>query len=179
MRDRELSLKLAMATGIMMSDRQTHIRNITQEMGFVPKGLISRYLTENQPEVRIENNISKSDVTSSTFETIRNSSSIIDRTRAFSNKDTRCTIKSQHYGKICSYTQDTKKYILSILETLRDANYTFNDKNEFEADGKPEYRSNVVDLFSYMLKNDQHALTPPTGFAKFTAALRQVNNSLE
>ncbi|GFX15078.1 hypothetical protein TNCV_4898451 [Trichonephila clavipes] len=40
------------------SDRQTHIRNMAQEMGLVPKGLISRYFAETQPEVRIENNIS-------------------------------------------------------------------------------------------------------------------------
>ncbi|GFY04006.1 uncharacterized protein TNCV_1197841 [Trichonephila clavipes] len=77
------------------------------------------------------------------------------------------------------YPQDTKKYILPNLETLKDANYTFNDKNEFEVDGKPEYRSNVVDLFSYMMQNDQRVLTPPTGFAKFYAALRHGNISLE
>ncbi|GFX84894.1 uncharacterized protein TNCV_4997261 [Trichonephila clavipes] len=65
------------------------------------------------------------------------------------------------------------------LQTLKDANYTFNDKNEFEVDGKPEYRSNVVDLFSYMMKNDQRVLTPPTGFTKFYAALRHVNIPLE
>ncbi|GFX90529.1 uncharacterized protein TNCV_4335321 [Trichonephila clavipes] len=31
---------------------------MAQEMGLVPKGLISRYFAETQPEVRIENNIS-------------------------------------------------------------------------------------------------------------------------
>ncbi|GFQ84849.1 uncharacterized protein TNCT_257051 [Trichonephila clavata] len=31
---------------------------MAQEMGLVPKGLISRYFAENQPEIRIENNIS-------------------------------------------------------------------------------------------------------------------------
>ncbi|GFX92727.1 uncharacterized protein TNCV_3180311 [Trichonephila clavipes] len=72
-----------------------------------------------------------------------------------------------------------KKYILPILETLKDANYTLNDKNEFQGDGKREYCSNVVDLFSSMMKNNQRVLTPPTGFAKFYAALRHVNIPLE
>ncbi|GFT99102.1 uncharacterized transposon-derived protein F54H12.3 [Trichonephila clavipes] len=89
----------------------------------------------------------------------------------------RINILAKYIGYAIPKTR--KKYILPILETLKDANYTFNDKNEFEVDGKPEYRSNVVDLFSYMMKNDQRVLTPPTGFAKFYAALRHVNIPLE
>ncbi|GFU09400.1 uncharacterized protein TNCV_143801 [Trichonephila clavipes] len=58
-------------------------------------------------------------------------------------------------------TEGAEKYILPILEKLKDANYTFNDKNELEINGKPEYRSNAIDLFSYIMKNDRSVLTPP------------------
>ncbi|GFY23504.1 uncharacterized protein TNCV_3941961 [Trichonephila clavipes] len=93
-------------------------------------------------------------------------------------------IPTKKIKKLCSYKRvirllANRSVPISRKQTLKDANYTFNDKNEFELDGKPEYRSNVVDLFSYMMKNDQRVLTPPTGFAKFYAALRHVNIPLE
>ncbi|GFY18355.1 uncharacterized protein TNCV_2047611 [Trichonephila clavipes] len=89
----------------------------------------------------------------------------------------RINIMAKYIGYAIPKTR--KKYILPILETLKDANYTFNGKNEFEVDGKLEYRSNVLDLFSYMMKIDPRVLTPPTGFAKFYAALRHVNIPFE
>ncbi|GFX76237.1 chromo domain-containing protein [Trichonephila clavipes] len=113
-------------------------------MDLVPKGLISHYFADTQPEVQIENNISN----------------------LLHEKETPDDIKAKLYQSIRENTE-------------RCANYTFKDENEFEVDGKPEYRSNVVDLFSYMMKNDQRVLTPPTGFAKFYAALRHVNIPLE
>ncbi|GFW62207.1 uncharacterized transposon-derived protein F54H12.3 [Trichonephila clavipes] len=93
-------------------------------------------------------------------------------------------IPTKEIKKLCSYKKvirllANRSVPISRKQTLKDANYAFNDKNEFEVDGKPEYRSNVVDLFSYMMKNDQRVLTPPTGFAKFYAALRHVNIPLD
>ncbi|GFS93075.1 uncharacterized protein TNCV_532751 [Trichonephila clavipes] len=93
-------------------------------------------------------------------------------------------IPTKKIKKLCSYKRvirllANRSVPISRKQTLKDANYTFNNKNEFQVDGKPEYRSNVVDLFSYMMKNDQRVLTPPTGFAKFYAALRHVNIPLE
>ncbi|GFT22276.1 hypothetical protein NPIL_143061 [Nephila pilipes] len=53
-------------------------------------------------------------------------------------------------------TQDAAKCVLPILEKLNAANYTFNNKkNELETNGKPDYRSNARDIFSYMMKNSQ------------------------
>ncbi|GFX40266.1 uncharacterized transposon-derived protein F54H12.3 [Trichonephila clavipes] len=179
---------------------------MAQEMGLVPKGLISRYFAETQPEVRIENNISSLLHEKETPDDIKAKllSDLIPKYQRvmqpppppkpfeippelltepelpLTNKSEvplRINILAKYIGYAIPKTR--KKYILPILETLKDANYTFNDKNEFEVDGKPEYRSNVVDLFSYMMKNDQRVLTPPTGFAKFYAALRHVNIPLE
>ncbi|GFY21083.1 uncharacterized transposon-derived protein F54H12.3 [Trichonephila clavipes] len=157
-------------------DRQTHIRNMAQEMGLVPKGLISRYFAETQPEVRIENNISS----------------------LLHEKETPDDIKAKllsdlipTYQRVMQTPPPPKPFeippelltepelpLTNIPEKHSEANYTFNDKNEFKVYGKPEYRSNVVDLFRYMMKNDQRVLTP-TGFAKFYAALRHVNIPLE
>ncbi|GIY30402.1 uncharacterized protein CEXT_323601 [Caerostris extrusa] len=52
-------------------------------------------------------------------------------------------------AKHISYTIP-KKYILPILERLRETNYVFNEMNELEKDGKTEYRRNGIDLFNYM-----------------------------
>ncbi|GFS69894.1 uncharacterized protein TNCV_4224931 [Trichonephila clavipes] len=179
---------------------------MAQEMGLVPKGLISRYFAETQPEVRIENNISSLLHEKETPDDIKAKllSDLIPKYQRvmqpppppkpfeippelltepelpLTNKSEvplRINILAKYIGYAIPKTR--KKYILPILETLKDANYTFNDKNEFEVDGKAEYRSNVVDLFTYMMKNDQRVLTPPTGFAKFYAALRHVNIPLE
>ncbi|GFR02644.1 uncharacterized protein TNCT_246331 [Trichonephila clavata] len=89
----------------------------------------------------------------------------------------RISIMAKYIGYSISKTR--KKYILPILETLRDANYTFSDKNEFDFNGITQRNSHAVDLFSYMMKNVQRVLTPPTGFAKFYTALRHVNIPLE
>ncbi|GFU87492.1 uncharacterized protein TNCV_2446261 [Trichonephila clavipes] len=175
---------------------------MAQEMGLVPKGLISRYFAETQPEVRTENNISsllhekeipdniKAKLLSDLIPKYQRVMQPPPPPKPFeippelltepelplTNKpevSLRINILAKYIGYAIPKTR--KKYILPILETLKDANYTFNDKNEFEVDGKPEYRSNVVDLFSYMMKKDQRVLTPPTGFAKFYVALRHMN----
>ncbi|GFX69195.1 uncharacterized protein TNCV_3563711 [Trichonephila clavipes] len=182
------------------------IRNMAQEMGLVPKGLISRYFAETQPEVQIENNISSLLHEKETPDDIKAKllSYLIPKYQRvmqpppplkpfeippelltepklpLTNKPEvplRINILAKYIGYAISKTR--KKYILPILGTLKNANYTFNDKNEFEVDSKPEYCSNVVDLYSYMMKNDQRVLTPPTGFAKFYASLRHVNIPME
>ncbi|GFY28129.1 uncharacterized transposon-derived protein F54H12.3 [Trichonephila clavipes] len=156
---------------------------MAQEMDLVPKGLISRYFAETQPEVRIENNISSLLHEKETPDDIKAKllSDLIPKYQRvmqppphpkpfeippvlltepelpLTNKPEvplRINILAKYIGHAIPKTR--KKYILPILETLKDANYTFNDKNEFEVDGKPEYR-----------------------FAKFYVALRHVNIPLE
>ncbi|KMQ82991.1 hypothetical protein RF55_21246 [Lasius niger] len=68
-----------------------------------------------------------------------------------------------------------KKFILPILERLSYANYTFNDKNEFQVGDKPEYRSNAIDLFSYLMKDIRKNEPPPVGFEAFFKALFKIN----
>ncbi|GFQ65034.1 uncharacterized protein TNCT_554131 [Trichonephila clavata] len=179
---------------------------MVQKMGLVSKGLISRYFAENQPEIRIENNISSLLHKNETPDDIKAKllSDLIPKyQRAMQPPQppkpleippelltepelpltnipevpSRISIMAKYIGY--SITKTRKKYTFPILETLRDANYTFNDKNEFDFNGVTERNSHAVDLFSYMMKNDQRVLTPPTGFAKFYTALRHVNIPLE
>ncbi|GFX60957.1 uncharacterized protein TNCV_1897171 [Trichonephila clavipes] len=89
----------------------------------------------------------------------------------------RINMLAKYIGYVVPKVQ--KKYILPILEKLKDANYTFNDKNELEINGKPEYRSNAIDLFSYIMKNDRSVLTPPKGFNKFFTAIHDSNIPLQ
>ncbi|GBO42845.1 hypothetical protein AVEN_73530-1 [Araneus ventricosus] len=60
-----------------------------------------------------------------------------------------------------------KKYILPVLEKLKEVNYSFNDMNELQKDGKTEYRSNGIDLFSYLMRNEKANAHPPPGFNTF------------
>ncbi|GFV91476.1 uncharacterized protein TNCV_2384361 [Trichonephila clavipes] len=61
-------------------------------------------------------------------------------------------------AKFIAYTipKSRKKYIIPILENVipifADVNYTFNEMNELQKDGKTEYRSNGIDLFNYLMR---------------------------
>ncbi|GFQ69352.1 uncharacterized protein TNCT_496581 [Trichonephila clavata] len=179
---------------------------MAQEMGLVPKELLSRYFEENQPKIRIENNISSLLHENETSDDIKAKllSDLIPKYQRVMQPPpppkpfeippelltepelpltnipevpSRISIMAKYIGY--SIPKTRKKNILPILETFREANYTFNDKNEFDFNGDTQRNSHIVDLFSYMMKNDQRILTPPTGFAKFYTVLHHVNIPLE
>lgn len=68
-----------------------------------------------------------------------------------------------------------KKYVLPILEKLKDIGVTFNDRNELVVDGKPVFRSNVVDLISHIMRDTQKPGVPPRGFDQFFRAIYEIN----
>ncbi|GIX71539.1 uncharacterized protein CDAR_81251 [Caerostris darwini] len=68
-----------------------------------------------------------------------------------------------------------KNYILPILEKLRETNYTFNKIKELEKDGKTEYRSNGIDLFSNLIRNERIDRKPPIGFNTFMQGMLAAN----
>ncbi|GFX64849.1 uncharacterized protein TNCV_4193441 [Trichonephila clavipes] len=72
-------------------------------------------------------------------------------------------------AKFIAYTipKSRKKHIIPILEKLRDVNYTFNEMNELQKDWKTEYRSNGIDLFSYLMRNERDIGNPPRAFHTF------------
>ncbi|GBM28869.1 hypothetical protein AVEN_43582-1 [Araneus ventricosus] len=80
-------------------------------------------------------------------------------------------------AKYITYTipKTRKKYIIPILEKLRDVNYTFNDMNELQKDGKTEYRSNVIDLFRYLMRNERADSQTPPGFHTFLQGILDAN----
>ncbi|GBM86887.1 hypothetical protein AVEN_207398-1 [Araneus ventricosus] len=80
-------------------------------------------------------------------------------------------------AKYITYTipKTRKKYIIPTLQKLRDINYTFNDMNELQKDGKTEYRSNVIDLFSYLMRNEIADSQPLPGFHTFLQEILDAN----
>lgn len=68
-----------------------------------------------------------------------------------------------------------KKYIIPILVKLKNAGYKFNDNNELEVNGKPEYRSNAIDLFSHLMRDLRRTEPSPRGFEKFYRGIFEVN----
>ncbi|GFY37336.1 uncharacterized protein TNIN_33351 [Trichonephila inaurata madagascariensis] len=72
-----------------------------------------------------------------------------------------------------------RKFILPILEKLRNANYTFHGQSELVVNGTPEYRSNAIDFFSSIRKNVPTNVTPTKGFTKCFVALLDSNIPLQ
>ncbi|GFW57064.1 uncharacterized protein TNCV_3473471 [Trichonephila clavipes] len=84
-------------------------------------------------------------------------------------------------AKFIAYTisKSRKKYIIPILEKLRDVNYTFNEMNELQKDGKTEYRSNGIDLCSYLMRNERDNRNAPPGFQTFFQGILNANIPIE
>lgn len=73
-----------------------------------------------------------------------------------------------------SIPQQNRKYIYFILEKLKTRSYSWNENGEFTEDGVPFKNSQIVDLFSYLMRNSKHQ-TKPKYFDKFFTALQEVN----
>ncbi|KMQ82986.1 hypothetical protein RF55_21265 [Lasius niger] len=68
-----------------------------------------------------------------------------------------------------------KKFTLAIIRKLRNVGYIFNDKGEIEEYEKPVYRSNVIDLFSYLMRDPKKYDPPPRGFDTFLRGIHHAN----
>lgn len=68
-----------------------------------------------------------------------------------------------------------KRYISPIIERLKNINYVFNDHNELVVEGELEPRSNVIDLFSFLMRDLKQNEIPPRGFEKFFNGLVKIN----
>ncbi|GFU51464.1 uncharacterized protein TNCV_81091 [Trichonephila clavipes] len=76
----------------------------------------------------------------------------------------------------CMYYSKIEK---EIHHTHFDVNYTFNEMNELQKDGKTEYRSNGIDLFSYLMRNERDNRNPPLGFQTFFQGISNANIPIE
>ncbi|GFX47180.1 uncharacterized protein TNCV_2747561 [Trichonephila clavipes] len=179
---------------------------MAKKMALVPPELVSEYYQLSKPEVRLEDNISsllhekeipddvKAKLLSDFIPKYQRAMQPSPAPKPFEippelfaepelpiqnipEVPQRINMIAKYIGYVVPKVQ--KKYILPILEKLKDANYTFNDKNELEINGKPEYRSNAIDIFSYIMKNDRSVLTPPKGFNKFFTAIHDSNIPLQ
>ncbi|GFW16217.1 uncharacterized protein TNCV_4263821 [Trichonephila clavipes] len=179
---------------------------MAKKMALVPPELVSEYYQLSKPEVRLEDNISsllhekeipddvKAKLLSDFIPKYQRAMQPSPPPKPFEippellaepdlpiqnipGIPRRINMIAKYIGYVVPKVQ--KKYILPILEKLKDANYTFNDKNELEMNGKPEYRSNAIDLFSYIMKNDPSVLTPPKRFNKFYTAIHDNNIPLQ
>ncbi|GBO33619.1 hypothetical protein AVEN_102719-1 [Araneus ventricosus] len=181
---------------------------MARKMALVPKELVSEYYQLNKPEIRVEDNISnlihdeetpddmkakllshwipkyqrlmQPSPPSKRFEIPKE---LLQETEVEQEEKTHSPLISRTHmiAKFISYTipKTRKKYIIPILEKLRDANYIFNDMNELEKDGKTEYRSNGIDLFSYLMRNERDNRPPPLGFHTFLEGILNANIPIE
>ncbi|GFS30285.1 uncharacterized protein TNIN_120801 [Trichonephila inaurata madagascariensis] len=80
-------------------------------------------------------------------------------------------------AKYIAYTipKTRKKYILSILEKLIEVNYMFNDMKELQRNENTEYRSDGIDLFSYLMRNEKAVGRPSIGFNTFLQGILDAN----
>ncbi|GBO27260.1 hypothetical protein AVEN_273217-1 [Araneus ventricosus] len=176
---------------------------MARKMALVPKELVSEYYQLNKPEIRVENNISNLLHVEETpddmkarllshwipkYQRLMQPSpppkpfeipkELLQETEVEQEeKPTALFSRKNMIAKYIAYTipKTRKKYIIPILEKLRDVNYTFNDMNELQKDGKTEYRSNVIDLFSYLMRNERADSQPPPGFHTFLQGILDAN----
>ncbi|GFS40537.1 uncharacterized protein NPIL_679681 [Nephila pilipes] len=177
-------------------------------MALVPKELVSEYYQLNKPEIRVEDNISNlihdeetpNDMKAKLlshwipkYQRLMQPSpppkpfeipkELLQETEVEQEEKTHPPLISRTHmiAKFISYTipKTRKKYIIPILEKLRDANYIFNDMNELQKDGKTEYRSNGIDLFSYLMRNERDNRPPPLGFHTFLQGILNANIPIE
>lgn len=87
---------------------------------------------------------------------------------------------SPQLAKYLAYAvpKSRKRYILPILEKLKNINYTFNKEAELEVNGNPENKSNAIDLFSYLMRDLKANEFPPKGFNKFLKGVFESNTPL-
>ncbi|GFV84481.1 uncharacterized protein TNCV_5007431 [Trichonephila clavipes] len=150
-------------------------------MALVPKELVSEYYQLNKPEIRVKDNIlnllkdeEKSDDVKAKLlfhwipkyqrliqlcphpKPFEIPKELLQETEVEQEQTLLPMISMTNMiAKFIAYTipKSRKKYIIPILEKLRDVNYTFNEMKELQKDGKIEYRSNGIDLFSYLMRN--------------------------
>lgn len=66
-------------------------------------------------------------------------------------------------------------YINPILERMKNFGYTFNKEFELVVNGKTVNHSNIVDLFSYLMKNVKNSDSAPIGSETFLNAIYFLN----
>jgi len=74
---------------------------------------------------------------------------------------------------ILSTAQRYSKFVPMIVDKLKSRQYSWNEWREMTVDGKPIRGSNVVDFFSYMLRNLKPT-SEPKHFNHFLRALKEI-----
>lgn len=92
---------------------------------------------------------------------------------SFVNKDVLTPLVAKFV--IHAVAKSKKKHIVPILEKLRNIGYQFNERNELEVNGKPEHRSNAIDLFGYLMRDMKNEEPPPRGFENFLRGVFEAN----
>ncbi|GIX84027.1 uncharacterized protein CDAR_270401 [Caerostris darwini] len=169
-------------------------------MALVPPDLVSQYYQLNKPEIRIEDNISKILHEEETPDDVKAKLShwIPKYQRAMQpppqkpfvipkellqthalHEEISSPVPSRMnmIAKYIAYTvPKTRKNIFYPFWKGSESNYTLN---ELEKDGKTEYRSNGIDLFSYLMRNERADRKPPVGFNTFMQGILATNISIQ
>lgn len=72
---------------------------------------------------------------------------------------------------LISVPKRLRSFIPLIVEKLESRQYSWNKDGEFMKEGEPLHDTNIVDLFSYLMRNTKDR--PPLGFYEFVEALDQ------
>ena len=174
---------------------------MSRKMALVPPDLVSEYYQLNKPEIRLEDKIiqvlqqnempddlrgkllsqlipkyqkSMLPTPPKTFELPPELFKNETETESYSeNKDVATPVVAKFV--MHSVAQSKKKHIIPILERLKSLGYQFNDRNELEVNGKPQYRSNAIDLFGYLMRDMRREEPPPRGFESFLRGVFEAN----
>ncbi|GFQ82341.1 uncharacterized protein TNCT_390691 [Trichonephila clavata] len=74
---------------------------------------------------------------------------------------------------ILSVPANFQKFIPAIVEKLKTRSYSWNELGELITDNQAVKHSNVIDLFSYLMRNVKKGLEPH-GFAVFWKAINEI-----
>ncbi|GFW01590.1 uncharacterized protein TNCV_4085051 [Trichonephila clavipes] len=153
---------------------------MARKMASVPQDLVSEYYELNKPEIRVEYNIPKILNEEETPDDMKAKllshwipqylrlmqppppqkpfeipKEFLQETEAEQEICLPAPSKMNMIAKYIAYTipKTRKKYILPILENVREVNDMFNDM--MQRNEKTEYRSNGIDLFRYLMRNEK------------------------
>ncbi|GFQ97488.1 uncharacterized protein TNCT_111771 [Trichonephila clavata] len=150
---------------------------MAKKMALVPPELVSEYYQLSKPEIRLEDNISNLLSEKETPDDVKAKllSDLIPKYHR-AMKPTKSATPFEIPSELLAESELPDGKPLEIPSKL---NMMAKYIGELEVSGKPQYRSNVIELFSYMMKNERTNVTPPKGFTKFFEAILESNIPLQ
>lgn len=163
---------------------------MARRMALIPEELVSSYQLQ-KPEIRLEEDIENllektklaDDMKAKLLgqlitryqRTVRTPPSVTDDSPAEEKKSMENEDMSELAIKdiMSSAPAYYSKFVPMIIDKLKSRQYGWNAAGEMTQDGKPIDGSNIVDFFSYTLRNAK-ALEPPKHYEYFLKAIKEI-----